>query len=81
MVDDGISPILDIQSWVLAFPKLTEHRLPPLLNTSCSSKKKAGREIYYHFNPAKMKEIDQWLNQFKRLWEDRFNQLDNVLTK
>ena len=38
-----------------------------------------GREIYYHFNPTKMKEIDQWLEKFRALWEDRFNQLDNVL--
>jgi len=40
---------------------------------------KAGREIYYHFNPVKMKEIDMWLEQFKNLWEDRFNQLDQLL--
>jgi DNA-binding transcriptional ArsR family regulator len=40
---------------------------------------KVGREIYYHFNPLKMKEIDLWLTQFKKHWEDRFNQLDQVL--
>lgn len=39
----------------------------------------SGREIYYHFNPQKMKEIDQWLEKFRALWEDRFNQLDDVL--
>jgi DNA-binding transcriptional ArsR family regulator len=39
----------------------------------------SGREIYYHFNPKKMKEIDQWLEKFRTLWEDRFNQLDDVL--
>lgn len=39
----------------------------------------SGREIYYHFNPKKMKEIDQWLEKFRALWEDRFNQLDNIL--
>lgn len=39
----------------------------------------AGREIYYHFNAKQMKEVDQWLEQFKKLWEDRFNQLDQVL--
>lgn len=39
----------------------------------------SGREMYYHFNPKKMKEIDQWLEKFRALWEDRFNQLDNVL--
>jgi DNA-binding transcriptional ArsR family regulator len=39
----------------------------------------SGREIYYHFNPQKMKEIDLWLEKFRALWEDRFNQLDDVL--
>lgn len=41
--------------------------------------KKIGREIFYQLKPDKMKEIDKWLEQFKRLWEDRFNQLDDVL--
>ncbi len=39
----------------------------------------SGREIYYHFNAKKMKEIDQWIEKFRALWEDRFNQLDDVL--
>lgn len=38
-----------------------------------------GREIYYHFNAQKMKEIDQWIAQFRKLWDDRFNQLDDLL--
>ena len=38
-----------------------------------------GREIYYHINPKKMKEIADWLAPFQRLWETRFNQLDDVL--
>lgn len=40
----------------------------------------AGREIYYHFNPQKMKEIDIWLESFRKTWETRFNQLDKLLT-
>ena len=40
----------------------------------------SGREIYYHFNAKKMKEIDKWLDQFRATWENRFSQLDNVLT-
>ncbi|MFN3664716.1 MAG: ArsR/SmtB family transcription factor [Sediminibacterium sp.] len=38
-----------------------------------------GREIYYTLNAKKMKEIDKWLEQFRQLWETRFNQLDKVL--
>jgi DNA-binding transcriptional ArsR family regulator len=38
-----------------------------------------GREIYYHFNPKKMKEVADWIKPFQQMWETRFNQLDNVL--
>ena len=40
-----------------------------------------GREIYYHFNPEKMKEVADWLAPFKKLWDDRFDQLDELLLK
>ena len=40
----------------------------------------SGREIYYHFNPKKMKEMDNWLSQFRKYWENQFNQLDEVLS-
>jgi DNA-binding transcriptional ArsR family regulator len=38
-----------------------------------------GRAIYYSLQIEKMKEIDVWLSQYKKIWETRFNQLDNVL--
>jgi DNA-binding transcriptional ArsR family regulator len=38
-----------------------------------------GREIYYTLEINKMKEIDKWLEQFRKIWEARFNQLDYVL--
>lgn len=39
----------------------------------------SGREIYYHFNSKKLKEVDKWLQPFRDMWEDRFSQLDTVL--
>lgn len=39
-----------------------------------------GREIYYSLELEKMKEVDKWIDQFRKLWEARFNQLDNVLS-
>ena len=41
--------------------------------------KQSGREIYYHFNPKKIQELDNWLITLKKMWETQFNQLDNVL--
>ncbi|WP_316804330.1 metalloregulator ArsR/SmtB family transcription factor [Pedobacter nototheniae] len=38
-----------------------------------------GREIYYSLEIKKMKEVDKWLEQFRKIWETRFNQLDEVL--
>ena len=38
-----------------------------------------GREIYYQLEIEKMKEIDKWLEQFRKIWETRFNQLDTLL--
>jgi DNA-binding transcriptional ArsR family regulator len=40
-----------------------------------------GREIYYHLNAEKMKEVEKWLLQFKQMLANRFDQLDNVLEK
>ena len=40
----------------------------------------SGREIYYHLNPRKMQEFDDWLAQFRKIWETQFNQLDEVLS-
>ncbi|MBS1729713.1 MAG: winged helix-turn-helix transcriptional regulator [Bacteroidetes bacterium] len=40
-----------------------------------------GREIYYSLEIQKMKEIDKWLEQYRKIWETRFNQLDKVLLK
>jgi DNA-binding transcriptional ArsR family regulator len=49
--------------------------------TECEAidQKRTGREIYYYFNPGKMKEIDQWIEPFRQHWEDRFDQLDKIL--
>lgn len=40
-----------------------------------------GREIYYKLEIDKMKEIDKWLEQFRKIWETKFNQLDELLIK
>ncbi|WP_225000395.1 helix-turn-helix transcriptional regulator [Cesiribacter sp. SM1] len=39
-----------------------------------------GREIYYQLEIDKMKEVDKWLEQFRKIWETRFSQLDEVLS-
>lgn len=38
-----------------------------------------GREIYYSLEIDKMKEIDEWLEQYRQIWEARYSQLDELL--
>ncbi|MCC5929862.1 MAG: winged helix-turn-helix transcriptional regulator [Cyclobacteriaceae bacterium] len=43
------------------------------------SQKQQGREIYYQIEIEKMKEVEIWLERFRKIWEKRFDQLDQVL--
>ena len=49
--------------------------------TECElvSQSQSGREIYYQINPQKMKEVADWIENFRKLWEQRFSRLDNLL--
>ena len=49
--------------------------------TECDlvTQRQDGREIHYQLQIDKMKEIDQWLGPFRKLWEAKFSQLDDLL--
>ena len=51
--------------------------------TECEllSQEQQGREIYYQLNPKKMKEIADFIEPFRNMWEDRFNKLEAVMNK
>lgn len=40
-----------------------------------------GREILYHFNPQKMKAVSDFVEPFRKFWDDRFNTLEAVMKK
>jgi len=40
-----------------------------------------GREIYYSLEIEKMKEIDRWMEQYRKIWESRYKQLDTLLAE
>ncbi len=50
-----------------------------LIECDLLEQEKVGREIYYEFNPEKMHEVDKWIEQFRKKWTDKFNQLDELL--
>lgn len=49
--------------------------------TACEllKQEQQGREIYYHLNAGKMKEIADFLEPFRNLWDDRFNKLESLM--
>ena len=40
-----------------------------------------GREIYYHINAKKMKEIADFIEPFRKMWDERFNKLETIMKK
>src|SRR5690242_4350551 len=40
-----------------------------------------GREIFYHFNPVKLKELSDWVSQYQQFWEKKLDSLENYLAK
>jgi DNA-binding transcriptional ArsR family regulator len=63
-----------------ARPTVSKH-LKILTACELLAQEQNGREIYYHLNPEKMKEIADYLEPFRKLWEDRFNKLEEVMKK
>jgi DNA-binding transcriptional ArsR family regulator len=51
--------------------------------TECEllKQEQTGREIYYHFNPKKMKEIADFIEPFREMWDNRFNKLEAIMKK
>jgi DNA-binding transcriptional ArsR family regulator len=63
-----------------ARPTVSKH-LQVLTECELVTQEKVGREIYYHFNPVKMKEVADFIEPFRELWEERFNKLETVMKK
>ncbi len=63
-----------------ARPTISKH-LQILTECELLEQQHDGREIYYHLNPQKMKEIAEFIEPFRKMWEDRFNKLEDVMKK
>src|ERR1700741_3846578 len=63
-----------------ARPTVSKH-LQILTECQLLKQEESGREIYYHLNPKKMKEIAEFIEPFRKMWDDRFNKLESVMKK
>ena len=63
-----------------ARPTVSKH-LQILTDCELLKKEQTGREIYYHINAQKMKELADFIEPFRKMWDDRFNQLETIMKK
>lgn len=63
----------------VARPTISKH-MQVLSECELVTANQKGREIFYELKIDKMSEIDNWLAQFKKIWEARYNQLDILLS-
>ncbi len=63
----------------VARPTISKH-MQVLNECELITANQKGREIYYEIKVDKMKEIEKWLAQFRAIWKNRYNQLDNLLS-
>lgn len=63
-----------------ARPTISKH-LQILIECELLEQDQNGREIYYHINAKKMKEVADFIEQFRNMWDDRFNKLESVMKK
>lgn len=61
-----------------ARPTVSKH-LQILTECELLEKEQQGREIYYQLNPQKVKEIADFIEPFRQMWDDRFNKLEAVM--
>lgn len=59
-------------------PTISNH-LQILTECELLEQEQNGRRIYYHLNPKKMKEIADFIEPFRKLWDDRFNKLEAIM--
>lgn len=63
-----------------ARPTISKH-LQILTECELLQQEQQGREIYYHLNHSKMKEIADFIEPFRAAWEEKFNKLETVMKK
>jgi len=63
-----------------ARPTVSKH-LQILTECRLLEQEQNGREIYYHLNPNRIKEIADFIEPFRKMWDDRFNKLESIMKK
>ena len=63
-----------------ARPTVSKH-LQILTECELLAQQQNGREIYYSLNSEKIKEVAEFVEPFRKMWDDQFNKLEAVMKK
>jgi DNA-binding transcriptional ArsR family regulator len=61
-----------------ARPTVSKH-IAILAECEMLTPEQQGREIYYHLNAQKMSEVAEFIEPFRKMWDDRFDKLTAVM--
>lgn len=61
-----------------ARPTVSKH-LQILTKCELLEQEQKGREVYYHLNPEKIKEVADFIEPFRKMWNDKFNKLETIM--
>lgn len=61
-----------------ARPTVSKH-LQILTACELLEQRQEGREIHYILNPRKIKEISDFIEPFRQMWEERFDRLEALM--
>lgn len=61
-----------------ARPTVSKH-LQILTECELLRQEQVSREVYYHINATKMKEVADFIEPFRKMWDNRFNNLETVM--
>ena len=75
----AMTPNALAENFLTSRQAISKH-LQILTECELAKQEQQGREIYYTLEIKKMKEIDKWLQQYRKIWETQFNQLDKLLS-
>jgi DNA-binding transcriptional ArsR family regulator len=59
-------------------PSISKH-LRVLNEARMVSEQRAGRERIYRIEPATLRQVDDWIDDYRSLWQDNLDRLKNYL--
>lgn len=81
LAEKGKLSATDIFKHFKASPPAISQHLKVLRQAHLVDFEKQAQKRVYHINPNAMTELEGWIGKMKKMWNDRFNRLEELLIK